>query len=182
MTFRFCLLACLTTVAFGQVPAIDWEKEKSEILNHYRSLVQIDTRNPPGNETKAVEYIKKVLESEGIPTKTLALDPARANLVARLKGNGSKKPLLILAHTDVVGVQREKWPVDPFGAILKDGYVWGRGSVDDKPVVAANLITMLLLKRSKGASRSGCDLSGRIGRGGRCHRRRHQFHGESAFQ
>ena len=101
-----------------------------------------------GNETKAVEYLKKVLEAEGIPTKTLALKPDRANLVARLKGNGSKHPLLILAHTDVVGVQREKWPVDPFGAVLKDGYVWGRGSRDDKPNLAANLMVMLLLKRS----------------------------------
>jgi acetylornithine deacetylase/succinyl-diaminopimelate desuccinylase-like protein len=57
--------------------------------------------------------------------------------------------LLILAHTDVVGVQMEKWPVDPFGAIIKDGYVWGRGSVDDKPVLAANIMVMLLLKRNQ---------------------------------
>jgi acetylornithine deacetylase/succinyl-diaminopimelate desuccinylase-like protein len=125
---------------------IDWESQKTEILKYYRGLVQIDTR--AGNETKAVEYIRRVLEGEGIPTKTFAQDPARANLVARLKGNGSKRPLLILAHTDVVGVQIEKWPVDPFGAIIKDGYVWGRGSVDDKPVLTANLITMLLLKRN----------------------------------
>jgi acetylornithine deacetylase/succinyl-diaminopimelate desuccinylase-like protein len=100
-----------------------------------------------GHETAVVEYLKKILEAEGIPTRTFALDPNRANLVARLKGNGSKRPLLILAHTDVVGVQREKWPVDPFGAIMKDGYVWGRGSKDDKPVLAANLIAMLMLKR-----------------------------------
>src|SRR6266852_818526 len=141
------LLLCAASTAWAQIPSIDWVKEKREILSHYRALVQIDTRNPPGNETKAVEYLKKVLEAEGIPTKTFALDPARANLVARLKGNGSKRPLLILAHTDVVGVQREKWPVDPFGAILKDGYIWGRGSVDDKPILAANLMVMLLLKR-----------------------------------
>ncbi len=88
-----------------------------------------------------------MLEAEGIPTQTLALDPARANLVARLKGNGAKRPLLILAHTDVVPVQREKWPVDPFAAEMKDGYIWGRGTKDDKPVLAANLMTMLLLKR-----------------------------------
>ena len=61
--------------------------------------------------------------------------------MARLKGNGSKRPLLILAHTDVVPVQREKWPVDPFGAVMKDGYIWGRGTKDDKPVLAANLMT-----------------------------------------
>ncbi|HEX3744250.1 MAG TPA: M20/M25/M40 family metallo-hydrolase [Bryobacteraceae bacterium] len=124
---------------------IDWDSQQTEILKHYRDLVQIDTR--AGNETKAVDYIRRVLEADGIPTKTYAKEPARANLVARIAGNGSKRPLLILAHTDVVGVQPEKWPLDPFGAIIKDGYVWGRGSVDDKPVLAANLMVMLLLKR-----------------------------------
>jgi acetylornithine deacetylase/succinyl-diaminopimelate desuccinylase-like protein len=145
LTILFCLFA---GAAAAQAPSIDWAKQKAEILNHYRSLIQINTSSPPGNETKAVEYIRKVLEAEGIPTKTFALDPNRANLVARLKGNGSKRPLLILAHTDVVGVQREKWPVDPFGAVLKDGYVWGRGSVDDKPILAGNLMVMLLMKRN----------------------------------
>jgi acetylornithine deacetylase/succinyl-diaminopimelate desuccinylase-like protein len=143
------LLFCAASTAMAQIPAIDWGKQKAETLAHYRSLIQIDTSNPPGNETKAVAYLKKVLEAEGIPTKTFALDPARANLVARLKGNSSKRPLLILAHTDVVNVQREKWPVDPFGAVMKDGYIWGRGSRDDKPNLAANLMVMLLLKRSK---------------------------------
>jgi len=123
----------------------NWDTLRPEILQHYRSLVQLDTTS--GHETRAVEYLKKVLEGEGIPTQTFALNPARANLVARLKGNGSKRPLLILAHTDVVGVAREKWPVDPFGAALKDGYIWGRGSKDDKPVLTANLIAMLMLKR-----------------------------------
>src|SRR5215831_5841358 len=89
------ILFCAASTALAQVPQIDWEKEKKEILTHYRSLIQLDTRNPPGNETKAVEYLKKALETEGIPTKTFALDPARANLVARLKGSGGKRPLLI---------------------------------------------------------------------------------------
>ena len=142
---RAWILLALALPVCGQ-SKIDWGSQKTEILNHYRELVQIDTR--AGNETKAVEYIRQLLESEGIATSTFAKEPARANIVARLKGNGSKRPLLILAHTDVVGVQIEKWPVDPFGAILKDGYVWGRGSVDDKPVLTANLITMLLLKRN----------------------------------
>src|ERR1700722_13269635 len=128
------------------LPSIDWGRQKTEILTHYRDLIRIDTR--AGSETKAVEYIRKVLDGDGIPSETFALDPARANLVARIKGNGSKKPLLILAHTDVVGVQPEKWPVDPFSAAIKDGYVWGRGSLDDKPVLTANLMTMLLLKRN----------------------------------
>jgi acetylornithine deacetylase/succinyl-diaminopimelate desuccinylase-like protein len=140
------VLLVATAGACAQIPAIDWDKNQAEILQHYRALVQIDST--AGNETRVVEYLKRVLEEQGIPTKTFAQDPMRANLVARLKGTGSKRPLLILAHTDVVGVQREKWPVDPFGAVMKDGYIWGRGSKDDKPVLAANLMTMLLLKRS----------------------------------
>jgi acetylornithine deacetylase/succinyl-diaminopimelate desuccinylase-like protein len=141
-----CLAILLASAASAQVRAPNWDQQKSEILQHYRDLVQLDTR--AGNETRAVDYLRKVLEAEGIPTKTFAQDPARANLVARIKGNGSKRPILILAHTDVVGVQMEKWPLDPFGAILKDGFIWGRGSADDKPVLAANLMVMLLLKRT----------------------------------
>ena len=104
--------------------------------------------NPPGNEARIVEYLEKVLASDGIPSERFALDPNRPNLVARLKGNGSKRPVLMLAHTDVVGVQRDKWPVDPFGAVLRDGYVWGRGTTDDKDNLAASLMTLLLIKRS----------------------------------
>ena len=142
---RAWLVLCLA-LPVGAQQKIDWAGQKAEILKHYRDLIQIDTR--AGNETKAVDYIRRVLEADGIPTKTFAKDPARANLVARIAGNGATRPLLILAHTDVVGVQTGKWPVDPFSAILKDGYVWGRGSVDDKPVLTANLITMLLLRRN----------------------------------
>jgi len=140
------LLTAMGCVCWAQ-PPINWTQQKTEILKHYRELIQIDTR--AGNETKAVDYIRRLLEAEGIPAQTFALDPARANLVARLKGSGTKRPLLILAHTDVVGVQPEKWPVDPFSASLKDGYVWGRGSLDDKPVLTADLIVMLLLKRNQ---------------------------------
>jgi acetylornithine deacetylase/succinyl-diaminopimelate desuccinylase-like protein len=137
------LLAC----PIWAQPKVDWDAQKTEILKHYRDLIRIDTR--AGNETKAVDYIRQVLEGDGIPSQTFALNPARANLVARIKGNGSKRPLLILAHTDVVGVQPEKWPVDPFSAAIKDGYVWGRGSLDDKPILSANLMVVLLLKRNR---------------------------------
>ena len=146
---RIAAFVALTTgIVIGQVPAIDWKAEEAEILRHYSALVQIDSSNPPGNETLVVNYIKKVFDAEGIPSQVFALEPARANLVARIKGNGSKRPILIMAHTDVVGVQREKWPVDPFGAIRKDSYVWGRGTVDDKDKLSANLMLMLLLKRT----------------------------------
>ena len=146
---RIALAIAFAAAAAAQVPSINWAQQKAEILRHHRSLIQIDTSNPPGNETKAVEYLKKVFDAAGIPSQIFALDPMRANIVARLKGNGSKRPLLILAHLDVVGVQREKWPVDPFAAVVKEGYIWGRGSVDDKDKVAANVMTMLLLKRTQ---------------------------------
>src|SRR5262249_43749198 len=106
-----------------------------------------DTSNPPGNETKAANAIKAMLEREGIATRQFALDPSRANLVARVKGSGAKRPILLLGHTDVVGVQRERWSVDPFAAVRKDGVIWARGARDDKPHVVAGLMTLLLLKR-----------------------------------
>ena len=126
---------------------VDWAKLEAETMGHYIDLLRIDTSNPPGNETQAVDYLKPILDAAGIPNEVLSLDPKRANLVARIKGNGSKKPIIIMGHTDVVGTQRDKWPVDPFAAIRKDGYVWGRGSSDDKPHVVSSLMTMLLLKR-----------------------------------
>ena len=141
-------IALLGSAAAPQKPAVSPSSQQAETLRHFRALVQIDTSNPPGNEVSVVEYLEKVLASDGIPSTRFALDPRRPNLVARLKGNGSKRPVLMLAHTDVVGVQREKWLVDPFGAILRDGYVWGRGTTDDKDNLTANLMTFLLIKRS----------------------------------
>src|ERR1700693_4765870 len=128
-SFFSCSLV-FVALASAQTPAIDWNKQSSEIVGHYRTLVQIDSSNPPGNETGVVAYLKKTLETEGIPAKVFSKQPSRPNLVARLKGNGRKRPLLLMAHTDVVPVQKEKWPVDPFGAVLKDGYFWGRGTRD----------------------------------------------------
>lgn len=127
--------------------AQDWAKVHTETLEHFTNLLRIDTSNPPGNETKAVEYLKQVLDREGIPNEVIALEPGRANLVARLKGNGSKRPIIVMGHTDVVGVQREKWSVDPFAAIRKDGFIYGRGTTDDKDNVVSSLMTLLLLKR-----------------------------------
>ena len=146
------LLSCLAAVqAFAQGPDIDWPVQQSEFLRHYRALLQIDSSNPPGNETLVVDYLRSVLEAEGIETQVFALEPARANLVARVRGNGSRRPVLLMGHTDVVGVQRDKWPVDPFGAVVQDGYIWGRGAVDDKDNLATNLMLMLLLHRGSAA-------------------------------
>lgn len=119
-----------------------------ELVRHFQALLRLNTSNPPGNERLVTDYLKQVLESEGIPVQILALDPARPNLIARLKGNGAKRPLLLMGHSDVVTVDEAKWTHPPFGAVRSEGYIYGRGALDDKNSVAVALMTMLTLKRS----------------------------------
>jgi acetylornithine deacetylase/succinyl-diaminopimelate desuccinylase-like protein len=94
-----------------------------------------------------VDYIKQVLEGDGIPVQIFAMEPNRPNLVARLKGSGKQRPLLLMAHSDTVNVDPKKWIHPPFGGVRDGGYVYGRGTVDDKDNVVANVMTMLMLKR-----------------------------------
>ncbi|MBT8081198.1 MAG: M20/M25/M40 family metallo-hydrolase [Gammaproteobacteria bacterium] len=143
------LLICLLAGnAFGQQSyLIDWEKTGEEAIGHLVDLIRIDTSNPPGNETLAVDYLKGVLDGENIDYEIYALDPERANIVARIKGNGSKRPIMIMGHTDVVGVQRDKWYADPFSGMRDGGFVYGRGALDDKDSVAAGLMIVKLLNR-----------------------------------
>src|SRR5271166_1403266 len=142
----FLLLGCLLPAA-AQTP--DWSKVNEEAMRHFQALVQIDSTDPPGNETKVAEYVKKVLEAEGIPVVLAAKEPNRANVIARLKGNGAKKPLLIMGHSDTVLVDAKKWTFPPFSAARQGGYIYGRGTLDDKDNLTAGLMTMLLLKRAK---------------------------------
>lgn len=122
---------------------------EEETMRHFQAILRLDTSNPPGNEKLVVDYLKSVLDREGIETKVFALDPQRPNLVARLRGNGKKRPLLIMGHTDVVTVDVTKWKHHPFSATREDGYVYGRGTLDDKPSVVAGLMTIVQLKRKK---------------------------------
>src|SRR5689334_6087695 len=140
------LLALMGLPGLGQTP--DWSKVNDEALRYFQALVQIDSTDPPGNETRVVDYVKGVLEREGIPVIVPAKDPARANLIARLKGNGSRRPLLIMGHSDTVRVDLAKWTVPPFSAARQGGYIYGRGTLDDKSDLLAAMMTMLLLKRS----------------------------------
>ena len=105
---------------------VDWKAVGEEAIGYLVDLVKIDSSNPPGNETRVAEYLQGVLADEGIESEMFALDPDRTNLVVRYRGNGSKRPILIMGHTDVVGVQAENWSEAPFGGARKDGYVWGR--------------------------------------------------------
>lgn len=124
------------------------EDFESELLNILKGLIRIDTSNPPGNEIRAAEYIKNILETEEIPVKVLASTPTRGSVIGRLKGNGAKAPLLLLSHLDVVPVEAERWKVDPFAAEMKNGYVWGRGALDIKDLTSMELMAVLLAKRA----------------------------------
>jgi acetylornithine deacetylase/succinyl-diaminopimelate desuccinylase-like protein len=110
-------------------------------------LIRLDTSNPPGNESRVASYLKQVADSSGIATELLGDDPKRLNLVARIKGNGKNKPLLLMAHSDVVPAERKQWTVDPFKGEVRDEFLYGRGALDTKSLLAAELAVMVEIKR-----------------------------------
>lgn len=125
--------------------APDWNKVRAETVVRLQKLLRFDTTNPPGNEMPLAKFLKAELTSAGIETTLLEPSPNRAALVGRLRGTGKKRPIILLAHMDVVGVEREQWSCDPFGGEVRDGYVYGRGAIDDKGMLAANLTAMIEL-------------------------------------
>jgi acetylornithine deacetylase/succinyl-diaminopimelate desuccinylase-like protein len=139
------------TAAQTSAPLGDTSALAREATGWLADLLKINTTNPPGNEEAAAKYIAAILQKEGITAELLPLTPGRSGLVARLKNSAFSDPskaLLLVAHMDVVGVERARWTVDPFGAVPKDGYIYGRGAIDDKGMLAANLAAFVALKRS----------------------------------
>jgi acetylornithine deacetylase/succinyl-diaminopimelate desuccinylase-like protein len=148
---RFAILVLVFSLSMlvgaQSPPAPDWNRIDAETLQHFQSLVRMDTSDPPGNERAAAEYLHRVLQQEGIPVELFTLEPNRPNVVARIKGNGRKRPILLMGHTDVVNVDASKWTHPPFSAARDGEHVYGRGTLDDKDSVTAGLMTLLLLKR-----------------------------------
>jgi len=110
-----------------------------------QELIRIDTSNPPGNEESAVLFIEGILSAEGIQAEIYSPAPKRANILARIKGKGKGKPVIILSHIDVVPANRDEWTVDPFGGELKDGFVYGRGAIDMKAQTICQLLAFIKL-------------------------------------
>src|SRR5687768_2303211 len=125
----------------------DWGKVDEETMRHFQAILKMDTTDPPGGEKPVVDYLKQVLEAEGIPVQLFAKEAHRPNLVARIKGTGKQRPLLLMGHTDTVNVDPKKWSHPPFSANSEGGFIYGRGTVDDKDNVVATLMVMLTLKR-----------------------------------
>lgn len=112
-----------------------------------REYLKIDTTNPPGNEKRATDFFAAVLTQEGIPFVVDEFAPGRANLLATLKGDGSKRALVLSNHTDVVAADPARWTVPPFAGELRDGVIYGRGSEDMKTEAILQLLALVRLKR-----------------------------------
>jgi acetylornithine deacetylase/succinyl-diaminopimelate desuccinylase-like protein len=121
---------------------------EEEAVSLLRDLIRINTTNPPGNETAAAKYLAEQLGKEGLKCELFESAPNRGSVITRLKGTGEKPSLLLLSHLDVVAADAGEWSVDPFGGVVKDGFVWGRGALDMKGMVAIEVLVLKLLKRN----------------------------------
>ena len=119
-----------------------------EVVGLTRDLIRVDTTNPPGSETLAVQVLEAYLARNGIESERVARDPARANLIARVRGRGTGPSLALVGHTDVVYADPADWSVPPFAGELRDGFLWGRGALDMKGQTAANAVALAVLARS----------------------------------
>ncbi|XOV88489.1 MAG: M20/M25/M40 family metallo-hydrolase [Pseudomonadota bacterium] len=138
------LLLALMPVAALATPDVDAMQEAA--LATLVDLIRLDTSQPAGNEIIAAEYLARRLNAAGINAEIIEPVPGRASIVARLVGNQSKPPILLLGHTDVVTVEPENWSFDPFSGTVSEGRIFGRGAADDKGIVAASLEVLLALK------------------------------------
>jgi len=127
----------------------EWESVFEEAIKSLSELIRFKTVNPPGNEKPAADWLAEILSRNGIEPKVIESAPGRGNVIARLKGSGEKPPILLDGHLDVVSAEPEsEWKEPPFSGKIADGYIWGRGALDMKQTVIANLMALLVLKRS----------------------------------
>lgn len=148
MRIALLVAALASTSLLAQNPSPpDWAQIDAETMRHFQAILKVDSTDPPGREAGVVDYVKQVFEKDGIPVQIFAKEAHRPNLVARIKGTGKQRPLLIMGHSDTVNVDPKKWTHPPFGAVRDGGYVYGRGTVDDKDNVVSSLMVMLMLKR-----------------------------------
>ena len=131
-------------------PVVDWDAWTEQATRWLSEYVRIDTVNPPGNEWRACEWLGAIFDAEGIPYRTFDPGNNRLTLVATIPGDGSRgKPLILLSHTDVVPFERDHWTVDPLGGEVRDGYIWGRGTLDMKGMGIIELVTFLIHHRDR---------------------------------
>jgi acetylornithine deacetylase/succinyl-diaminopimelate desuccinylase-like protein len=128
---------------------MNWDQLLNEALRHLQDYLRIETVNPPGNEIRSATFFKTILEKDSIPSQVFEPSPGRGNILATLKGDGSKRPILLLSHMDVVPVERDRWEVDPFLGEIREGYLYGRGALDNKSMGIVEMMVLLIMKREK---------------------------------
>jgi acetylornithine deacetylase/succinyl-diaminopimelate desuccinylase-like protein len=128
---------------------MDWDQLLKEATHYLQEYLRIDTVNPPGNEVEGARFFKNIFDAESIPCQVFEPSPGRGSLLATLKGTSKKRPILLLNHIDVVPVEKERWTVDPFEGIVQDGYLYGRGALDDKSMGIIEMMALLILQRKK---------------------------------
>lgn len=121
--------------------------EYDEVVGLLSDLIRIDTTNPPGNEEAAAQYLQTFLQKEGLKSEILSAAPGRASIMATIEGKERGKPVILLSHSDVVPAREEEWDVPPFGGVVRDGFVYGRGAIDMKSQLACMLLAFVSLKR-----------------------------------
>ncbi|HZF40067.1 MAG TPA: M20/M25/M40 family metallo-hydrolase [Blastocatellia bacterium] len=154
--FLLRVLLCLTIIA-NIAPVvtrasdhkINWDEVQQEALDLFIQYLKIDTTNPPGNEIRAAEFFAGICKREGIEHQLFEPFPGRGSFWARLRGDGSKRPVILLNHTDVVPHDKEFWTVGAFSGAVKDGFIYGRGAMDMKSLGIAQFVTLLTLKRAQ---------------------------------
>jgi len=132
-------------------PGFDRAHAQGDTERYLEQLIGLDTENPPGNELRVAKHLDSILsDTPGIETRIIEFSPGRANFVARLRApHTQKRAILIMAHADVVGVDATKWQTPPFQATLREGYVYGRGVIDDKGMLAASMTALLCLAKQR---------------------------------
>lgn len=144
--FSLLPISAIAQISSAQVKP-NWDAIQANAARVLAEYVRVNTTNPPGNATNAAAFLRDILAREGIPATVWAPAPGKANLVARWKGNGRKRAVVLLNHMDVVPASPAYWTVDPFAGTNKDGYVWGRGTLDMKGTAVAQLMAIIALKR-----------------------------------
>ena len=146
LLLTLAMIACATRVS-AQTP--DWKAIEAEAVKTLQAYIRINTSVPPGDVLKAADLLQRVIEKEGIPVKRFESGQGRSIIMARLKGSGTAKPLLLLHHMDVVPADSSRWKRDPFGGELAEGAIWGRGAMDMKGPGVAHLYAFIALNRMK---------------------------------
>lgn len=125
------------------------EEIREDVTDLLSKLITIDTTNPPGNETAAAKFLAEYLKKDGLECEVVESAPERGSVITRIKGDKKSRSLLLLSHLDVVAAAEKEWAVPPFSGTVKDNFVWGRGAIDIKSLVAVEAMVMKLLFRER---------------------------------